>query len=147
MRKVILLVIPVLLLCCSGFAQKAVKSKSFGSFTVVADSFNSGFGMWYKLRLVVNKKSFPIRDLAQENGSEFDIRPSPNKRYFVIDNIIKGYEEMDGKKELHENYTCVIVDVQKRRVMHAMQSECSGEWNKANKWVVNDRVVFDPLKK
>jgi hypothetical protein len=123
------------------------KTKSFGSFTVVSDSFNTELGLWYQMRIVVKRDTFIIEDLFPDNGSEFDIRPSADRRYFVIDNIIKGYFEEDGNREPYEKYKCVIVDVRLHRVVHEMQSDCDGAWSKANTWISGGTVVFAPSTK
>lgn len=138
----------VLLSSMTSFAQsRPRKAKNFGSFTVVSDSFNREFRLWYQVRIVIKRDTFAIEDLFADNGSEFDIRPSPDRRYFVIDNLIKGYlEDDDGNRELHEKYKCVIVDVRRKAVVHEMQSDCGGNWDKAGRWTDNGSIVFDPSK-
>lgn len=119
-------------------SARSTKYKSFGCFAVFSDSLNTDFNLWYNIRIIAQKDTFLIKDLATDNGSEFFIKPSKNGKFFVLDNIIKGWVEINGKRELHENYKCVIVSVKTHKVVQELQSACGGKWNGRNIWIDND---------
>ena len=102
--------------------------------------------LWYEPYIVdLNKKdTIRIKNYNDENGSELDIRVSPNKRYAVMDNIIKGYVETENGEELHENYTCTIIDIINANSVMTMQEDCGGEWNNENQWIIGDEIIFNP---
>jgi len=83
-----------------------------------------------------------IQNLVYENGSELDIRVSPNKKYAVLDNIIKGYVA----QELHENYQCVLIDIDNAILLDTWQSACGGEWDKNNHWISGGETLFPFIK-
>ena len=45
--------------------------------------------------MIIKNDTILIKDLSNENGSELSVRKSPDGKFFVLDNIIKGYVE-DG---------------------------------------------------
>ena len=100
--------------------------------------------LWYEPRIVDfrNNDSVKIENLSYENGSELYVNVSPNKKYAVIDNIVKGYVEDIEEKILHEIYFCVIIDIENAKVVETMQSDCSGEWDKNSNWVNNEEIIF-----
>jgi hypothetical protein len=99
--------------------------------------------MWYSPKLIVNSDTLVIKDFPLENGSELSIKKSPNSNFFVLDNIIKGFvTDETGKEIIHENYTCLIIDVKEATVEQSLQSECDGFWNNQNEWISSDRVIF-----
>ena len=106
--------------------------------------YDVGLELWYKPRIVDfrSNDTVIIQNLAYENGSELDIRVSPNKKYVVIDNIIKGYVA----QEMYENYQCVLIDIDNAILLYTWQSDCSGEWDKNSNWISGDKIVF-PHKK
>ncbi|WP_299253242.1 hypothetical protein [uncultured Cytophaga sp.] len=121
----------------------STKIISFKLFKIIFLEYNNEFKMWYYPKLIINNDTLQIKDLPIENGSELSIDKSPNGKYFVLDNIIKGYVEDDnGNKILHENYTCVIINVKEAKVEQFLQSECDGVWNERNEWISSDNVIF-----
>jgi len=114
-------------------------------FQLLFTQFNKEFNLWYSPKLIVNGDTILITGLNNENGSELSIRKSLNGRFFVMDNIIKGYvENGDGEKILHENFMCVIVNVKKAKVEQSLQSECDGVWNEQDEWLSVGKVIFTP---
>lgn len=123
----------------------SIKIVDLEEFQIVFFQFNKEFNLWYSPKLIVDGDTILITGLDNENGSELSIRKSLNGRFFVIDNIIKGYvENGNGEKALHENFMCVIVNVKKAKVEQSLQSECDGVWNEQNEWVSSGSVVFAP---
>jgi len=121
----------------------SIKVIHYEEFQLVFTQFNKEFRLWYSPKLVVNTDTLLIEGLANENGSELSISKSPNGNFFVMDNIIKGYvEDGNGEKILHENFTCIIVNVKEAKVIQNLQSECDGSWNNQNEWVSADNIVF-----
>ena len=105
--------------------------------------YDTELELYYKPRIVDfrNNDTVIIQNFAYENGSELDVRVSPNKKYAVIDNIIKGY--VAG--EMYENYQCVLIDIDNAILLDTWQSACGGEWDKNNNWVNGSEIVF-PLE-
>lgn len=51
---------------------------------------------------------------------DIDIAISQNEQYLKIDSIAKGWVEMPEKKNnMHEKYSCVIVDINASKVVWA----------------------------
>lgn len=42
----------------------------------------------------------------------------------------------------NENYSCIILDIKKAKIVMQLQSDCSGEWNENNDFVSDDKTVF-----
>ena len=105
--------------------------------------YDTELGLYYKPRIVDfrSNDTLIIQNFAYENGSELDIRVSPNKKYAVIDNIIKGY--VDG--EMYENNQCALIDIDNAILLDTWQSACGGEWDENNNWVNGSEIVF-PLE-
>jgi hypothetical protein len=59
-----------------------------------------------------------------------------------MDNIIKGYVQTEKDSVLHENYTCIILDVKKAKIVMSMQTDCGGNWNKKNEWENDGKLLF-----
>lgn len=116
----------------------------------ISQSYSLGFNTYdkefkmYQNPFIMNKgKKYKIQGYGSANYSEGEILEiSPNKRFIVLDHISKGYVEDGINRKLYENYMCVIVDVFKKKVVKYMQGDCSGSWNKDNKWVNGDEVIF-----
>ena len=147
-----------LLICCnnSGRQQKSVDDDASASSRDTLIALSAGWAihfseydekleLWYEPRLVdLNKKdTIRIKELSYENGSELFIKVSPDSNFFVLDNIIKGYLETDEDTILHENYTCVIIDIKNAIAVWGMQTDCSGEWDNESNWVSGDETVFN----
>jgi len=98
--------------------------------------------LWKIPKLIKNDKdTINIKNWDNEWGSELDIRLSPNKRYMVLDAIIKGFLN-NNKEELYENYTCQLIDIYNSKDLDSFQEYCGGEWNKNNEWISNEEVIF-----
>lgn len=123
----------------------SIKIVDLEEFQIVFYQFNKEFNLWYSPKLIVDGDTILITGLDNENGSELSIRKSLNGRFFIMDNIIKGYvEDGNGEKILHENFMCVIVNVKEAKVEQSLQSECDGVWNEQDEWVSSGNVVFAP---
>ncbi|WP_312392705.1 hypothetical protein [Chryseobacterium sp.] len=107
-------------------------------------SYDKEFKMYQEPVILSSGKNYKIQGYDADNYSEGEILSlSPNKRYFVLDYIIKGYVEDGVNTILHENYLCVIIDINKRKVVMQMQDGCGGSWNKKNQWIYAEKVRFD----
>jgi len=64
-----------------------------------------------------------------------------------IDAGFVSFWDDNGKEKtfLHEKYHCVIVDIEKAKMIQEMESFCSGNWNNKNNWVVyeDDDIFFN----
>jgi hypothetical protein len=98
--------------------------------------------LYSKPRILYKNKLKIVLGFDENNYSETKINISKSKKYFVLDNIIKGYVYMQNDSVLHENYTCVIVDIMKAKIVYRMQSDCGGEWNTKNQWIYDNKVLF-----
>ena len=100
--------------------------------------------LWYDPYILDlnNNDTIKIENYNYENGSIPDIIVSPNAKYFVLDNIIKGYVETEEGKKLHENYKCTIIDLKAANSIIKMQQHCGGEWDNENNWVSGDEIIF-----
>lgn len=106
-------------------------------------SYNAEFGLYQQPYILQDGIKKNINNYSSDNFSGGEILAiSPNKRFLVMDNIIKGYVEDGETKQLHENYLCVIVDVRRQKVVWQMQSDCSGSWNARNEWVSGGKIIF-----
>ncbi|WP_118975793.1 hypothetical protein [Taibaiella koreensis] len=84
-----------------------------------------------------------IKGYDDNNFSSSRVKISPDGAYLVMENIIKGYVHPSQTDSLlHENYGCVIIDLKKAEVVHYLQSDCDGAWNKNNEWVSNSAIVY-----
>ena len=106
------------------------------------ERYSKEWSLYYQPILVKAGKELKVIGFDLDNGSEGDIKVSPNKRYLETSYIIKGYIEEAGKKILHENYMCVIIDLRKSKVVEQFQSGCDGDWNERNQWVSEMRILF-----
>ena len=108
--------------------------------------YDKELGLWYEPCIIdfKNNDTLKIKNFSYENGSELHFRLSPNKKYVVIDNIIKGYVEIEDDEELYENYMCAILDIINANTVMTMQEDCGGEWNGKNEWISGGKVIFSP---
>lgn len=142
------LIILVLLFSSACFAQNkndlgyAYSQKISNEYTLVFLKYNKAENLYSEPKIVYKGKVNTIADFDLQNYSSKKINISKNKKYMVIDNIIKGYVQTQKDSVLHENYTCVIVDVKKFKVVLEMQSDCGGSWNCKNQWVNDGNVLF-----
>lgn len=141
-------IIIVLLFSIATFAQKkndlqyAYSQKISNQYTLVFLKFDKAQNLYSQPKIIYKGKASAISDFNLENYTSKKIKVSKNKKFFVMDNIIKGYVYTQNDSVLHENYTCVIVDVQKQKIVFEMQSDCGGSWNCKNQWVNNGKVLF-----
>ncbi len=106
-------------------------------------SYNAEFGLYQQPYIIQDGIKKNISNYSSDHFSGGEILAiAPNKRFIVMDGIIKGYVEDGVTRRLHENYVCAIVDVRRREVVWQMQSDCSGKWNAENEWVSGGKVIF-----
>lgn len=105
--------------------------------------YNKEFDLYQKPFIIQGKKNYGIQGYSDEYylGSKI-LGISPNKKYIVLDYISKGYVELENDIIPYENYFCVIIDLDLKKVLWQMQSDCSGNWNKNNKWISNGKIIF-----
>ncbi|WP_326982279.1 hypothetical protein VUJ46_19090 [Chryseobacterium sp. MYb264] len=145
MKKIIILTILLLINCYSSQSKRILnvlpitKNNKLGFY-----SYDKEFKM-YQEPVILNKgKKYKIKGYDVDNYSEGKILSlSPNKKYIVLDNVIKGYVDDGINKTLYENYLCVIIDINKTQVVMEMQEKCGGNWNKKNQWIYGDKVEFN----
>jgi hypothetical protein len=119
------------------FCQKVNKD-----YSIVFLKYNKAFKLYASPRILWQNKLIKIKNFDEDNFSDVKINIAPNKKYIVMDNIIKGYVHTEKDSVLHENYTCVILDVKKAKIIMSMQTDCGGEWNKKNEWGNNGKLLF-----
>jgi hypothetical protein len=99
--------------------------------------------LWYEPHIVDFRNDDTLKIKNLENGFEAFLSVSPNGKYVVIDNIIKGYVYVtETDSILHENYLCAIIDIENAKIIHSMQTDCGGEWDKNNNWINGDKIIF-----
>jgi len=132
----------------SSVCQQDTLIKLSGTHGLLFMKYDNELELWYEPHIIDfrNNDTLEIENLSYENGSELYFNVSPNKKYAIIDNIIKGYIETEDGQKLHENYFCVIIDIEKAKVVETMQSDCSGEWDKNNNWVSGYEIIFSSTK-
>ena len=152
MKKTIYLTLLILISsihCNSQLVNQKLKVKNI---TIISNEYklgfleyNNNFSLYKKPIIIVAKKKYKILGYDNSNFSDGNIIGiSPNKKYIVLDYIIKGYANDGINKEMHENYLCVIIDLNQHKVVLQMQSDCGGEWNEQNQWVNNNKIIFNP---
>ncbi len=67
--------------------------------------------MYSNPRILYKGKLKLVSGFDENNYSGAKINISKNKKYFVLDDIIKGYVYVQNDSILHENYNCVIIDI------------------------------------
>lgn len=145
-RKV--LIIAMFLFSIVSFAQKkkemqyVYSQKISNEYTLVFSKYNKAENLYSEPKIIYKGKANLIADFNLENYTSKKINVSKNKKFVVMDNIIKGYVQTENDSVLHENYTCVIVDLKKMKVVFEMQSDCGGSWSCKNQWVNDGKVLF-----
>jgi hypothetical protein len=119
------------------FCQKVNKD-----YSIVFLKYDKAFKLYASPRILWQNKLIRIKDFDEDNFSGVNLNIAPNKRYIVLDNIIKGYVQTEKDSVLHENYTCVILDVKKAKIVMSMQTDCGGNWNKKNEWENDGKLLF-----
>ena len=105
-------------------------------------SYNAKWQFYYKPFIIRNGRQVKIIGFDDNNGTDTSVKVSPSKKFIVISSIAKGYVGLGKEKVLHENALCVIVALQKAKVVSQMQSACGGEWNEKNEWIDGGKVIF-----
>ena len=98
-------------------------------FSVLYKRYDNDLKLWYDPYIIRLKENDTVKiaEFSYENGSELNLRVSPNKRFVVLDNIIKGYIEDGDEKTLYENYLCDIIDLEQSAVIvGSIQTHCGG---------------------
>jgi len=125
-------------------SQKDTLVKISADWAMLFLRYDEKMELWYEPYIVDlnNNDTIKIKNYNYENGSIPEIIVSPNVKYFVLDNIIKGYVETEEGEKLYENYTCMIIDVENANSIMTMQEHCGGKWNNENNWVSGDEIIF-----
>lgn len=137
--------------CNSQTNKESIKVKNT---TNIDETYKLGFidfdkdaGLYRRPIIIVNNNRYSIDGYDIYNYSDGNIISiSPNHKFIILDYIIRDYVSKDNQKILHENYLCVIVSLEKHKVVLQMQSDCGGEWNDKNQWTNNDKIIFDGIK-
>lgn len=130
------------------FSQKKDVTKYVLSQRISSDyelvflKYNKDYNLYSNPRILYKGKLKTVLGFDENNYSGAKINISKNKKYFVLDNIIKGYAYVQNDSVLHENYNCVIIDIKKSKIVYRMQSDCGGKWNKKNQWVYKNEILF-----
>jgi hypothetical protein len=119
------------------FCQKVNKE-----YSIVFLKFNKSYNLYSSPRILWQNKLVKIKNFEEDNFAGTKLKVAPNKKYVVMDNIIKGYVHTEKDSMLHENYTCVILDIKKAKIIMSMQTDCGGDWNKKNEWENDGKLLF-----
>lgn len=160
MKYLFLLILPILFSC----KQNETKNKTIGNeittensiskrkdtIILITQSVSLYFGnydkvqnLWKNPKLIRNKKdTLDIQNWDNTWGSELSIKSSYDKKFMILDAIIKDEVEDDDKTQAYENYTCQLIDISNSSVIDSFQENCDGEWNKDNEWVSNNEIIF-----
>ncbi|MBD3906219.1 hypothetical protein NAL32_16515 [Chryseobacterium sp. Ch-15] len=160
MKYLFLLILPILFSC----KQNETKNKTIGNeittensiskrkdtIILITQSVSLYFGnydkvqnLWKNPKLIRNKKdTLDIQNWDNTWGSELSIKSSYDKKFMILDAIIKDEVEDGDKTQAYENYTCQLIDISNSSVIDSFQENCDGEWNKDNEWVSNNEIIF-----
>ena len=111
-------------------------------YSIVFLKFNKTFKLYSSPRILWQNKLIKIKDFDDNNFSGGKIQIAPNKKYVVMDNIIKGFIQKEKDSILHENYTCVLINVNKAKIITSMQTDCGGKWNTKSGWENDGKLIF-----
>ena len=134
--------------CISVFSQKkdvvkyAHSQRINNDYELVFLKYNKDYNLYSKPRILYKGKLKMVLGFDENNYSGAKINISKSKKYFVLDNIIKGYVYTQNDSVLHENYNCVIIDIKNSKIVYRMQTDCAGEWNAKSQWVYDNKVLF-----
>ncbi|WP_269236276.1 hypothetical protein [Flavobacterium flavigenum] len=123
-------------------AKYALSQKISSDYELVFLKYNKDYNLYSNPRILHKGKLKLVSAFDENNYSGAKIKISKNKKYFVLDNIIKGYVYVQNDSILHENYNCIIIDVKNSKIVYRMQTDCGGFWNKKNQWVHNNEILF-----
>jgi hypothetical protein len=123
-------------------AKYVLSQRISSDYELVFLKYNKDYNLYSNPRILYKGKLKIVSGFDENNYSGAKINISKNKKYFVLDNIIKGYAYVQNDSVLHENYNCVIIDIKKSKIVYRMQSDCGGKWNKKNQWVYKNEILF-----
>jgi hypothetical protein len=107
--------------------------------------YNKDMELWYDPCIIdfSHNDTLNIKNFEYENGSDLFISVSPDKRYAVVSNIIKGYLHVaENDSILHENYKCELIDLENAVSLVGWQSACGGEWDENSNWIYGGEIQF-----
>lgn len=147
MKKLLILFVLMVLVSCS----KEIKMVKIIDITpnckLGFSRYDKNTDLYYQPYLIKNGETLPIKNYPIDNGCNsgyIDLKVSPNKKHFIIENIIKGYSNDGEGEKLHENYLCSIVNIEGDSIaLGSLQDRCDGEWNNKNQFVFENKIVFD----
>ncbi|WP_118975044.1 hypothetical protein [Taibaiella koreensis] len=144
-----ILLLCLLLQCCAACAQPKGTARFAGvlplkkGYTLVFLAKDKSSALYRQPRIKAGNTVKKIDGFDDGNFSSKRIKLSPDGNYVTVENIIRGYvQQSETDSVFHENYGCAIVDLKKAKVVHYLQSDCDGAWNKQNEWISDDKVIF-----
>lgn len=147
MKKLLLVPCFIFIISCSEKINFVKTVKITPECTLGFQKYDKEMDLFYHPYLIKNNKATAIKNYDVDNGSTsgfVDLKVSPNKNYFIIENIIKGYSDNGTGKKLHENYLCSIVNIKGDSiVVSSLQDRCDGNWNINNQFVFENEIIFD----
>ncbi len=127
----------------SKIANKYLFSQKIdANYKIVFLKFNKEYNLYSNPKILYKGFIKEIKDYNNDNFTSNKIKISKNKKYLVMDYIIKGYVQTQNDSILHENYTCILIDIKKSKIILHMQSDCDGNWNYMNQWVSDNKIIF-----
>lgn len=108
--------------------------------------YDKDFKLWYNPYIIRLKErdTVKIAEFSYENGGELDLRISPSKRFVVLDNIIKGYVEDRGWKNIAWKLSVWYNrPFEQSIVVGSMQTHCGGEWDEDDRMGDGGEIIFD----
>jgi len=103
----------------------------------------------YKYPYIVHKdKPLTIWDFVGGYYFDTDIKISPDKKFLAMKRVSAGYEPDENDNPVYYKISeCVIVDVQRAKVLLNNRLNCEGYWDENNRWVESKGIIFDPVSK
>jgi hypothetical protein len=147
MKKLLLALFFMTLISCSKKMNFVKTIKITPDCTLGFLKYDKEMDLFYQPYLIQKNKATAIKNYDINNGFNSvysDLKVSPNKSYFIIENIIKGYSDDGTEKKLHENYLCSIVSIKGDSIIvGSLQDRCDGYWNINNQFIFENEIVFD----
>lgn len=98
--------------------------------------FDEASSLYFEPKLIINSQKFSIKNYKLPYGNMGEIKSvSPDGNYFIMDLMV-----INNKKET-ENIGCVLIDIPNKMVVRLLKNKCEGEWNKANQWLFEGKIV------
>lgn len=147
MKKISILLIEFLFFTSIIHAQNETKAKYAyckkidSNYKIVFLKNDQGSKLLAEPRIVFKDKTIEIKEFDETNFSSKSLKISKNKKYLVMDYIIKGYVQTENDSILHENYSCIILDIRNANIVMQLQSDCDGRWNN-NDWISDEKILF-----